>query len=104
MDRKNIYTTVMILLFITAGKSFTATYYVDFNSGLDSQSGTSAVQSWKHCPGDVNATGVASNTALAAGDAVIFKGGVRYRGTINCNWSGTPAARIVYDGNTAGTL
>lgn len=93
------------LIFATAaGRLDAATYYIDFDGGNNSNSGTSVDQPWKHCPGDANATGTASNTVLAAGDTVIFKGGVHYRSTVVCNWSGTGSSRITYDGNTANTF
>ncbi|HUW13791.1 MAG TPA: InlB B-repeat-containing protein, partial [Anaerolineae bacterium] len=81
----------------------TGTYYVDFVGGADTNAGTSTLTAWKHCPGDANATGTAASTTLAAGNQVIFKGGVQYNGQIALMWSGTDGARIVYDGNSAGT-
>ena len=89
---------------MVAGTSFATTYYVDFAGGLDSRAGTSAALSWQHCPGDTNATGTASSTVLTGGDMVIFKGGVYYRGTVVCKWSGSTGNPILYDGNTAGNF
>jgi len=80
------------------------TYYVDYDGGSDANSGMSPLAAWKHCPGDVNAAGVPTTTGLFYGDTVIFKGGVVYRGQINCNRSGRDGDPIVYDGNTAGTF
>jgi len=80
-----------------------ATYYVDFDGGNNSAAGTSTGAAWKHCPGDPNATGTADSTSLVAGDTVIFKGGIIYRGTVTITWSGTAASPIVFDGNTAGS-
>jgi hypothetical protein len=101
---KYIYTSFLTALVISAGVAFAATYYVDFDNGLDSRTGTSAEQSWKYCPGDTNATGTAASSVFTAGDRVIFKGGVHYRSEVVCKWSGTGNSRIVYDGNTAGTF
>ncbi|MBN2583759.1 MAG: right-handed parallel beta-helix repeat-containing protein [Planctomycetes bacterium] len=81
-----------------------ATYYVDFDGGSDSNAGTNASAPFKHCPGDSAASGTAAATVLAAGDTVILKGGVVYRGTIACTRSGTAGNPITYDGNTAGTF
>ena len=54
-----------------------ATYYIDYSSGNDSNNGTSTSTPWQHSPGDPRATGTANRT-LAAGDMVVFKGGVTY--------------------------
>ena len=57
---------------------------------------------FKHCPGDVEAGGNAKGVKLAAGDKVVFKGGVDYRGTVTVAWSGEEGKPIIYDGNTDG--
>lgn len=81
-----------------------ATYYIDFDTGNDSNNGTSTGTPWKHCPSDSNATGTASSTSLVAGDTALFKGGVSYVvGTITLSWSGGSGNPITYDGNSAGT-
>ncbi|MBN2583807.1 MAG: right-handed parallel beta-helix repeat-containing protein, partial [Planctomycetes bacterium] len=76
------------------------TYYVDYDGGSDSNNGRSTALPFQHCPGDTNATGTAASTSLTQGDKVIFKGGVVYRGEINCNWSGVSGNPIIYDGNS----
>lgn len=80
-----------------------AIYYVDFNSGLDSNDGSRTLSPLKHSPGDsnYNPSGVAPRS-LSAGDTVYFKGGVQYNGTINVNWNGSLNNPITYDGNTSG--
>jgi len=80
-----------------------ATYYIDFVGGSDTSSGTSTSTPWKHCPGDANATGVADACTPAAGDSLIFKGGVQYDGAITLKSSGSVGNVITYDGNSAGT-
>jgi hypothetical protein len=62
--------------------SLAANYYVDFQSGSDSNNGISASTPWKHSPGDGNATGIPASKTLQAGDIVKFKGDVVYRGSI----------------------
>jgi hypothetical protein len=80
-----------------------ASYYVDFAEGSDSSDGASTLTAWKHCPGDANATSNADRF-LTAGDNVIFKGGVSYKGGMSVNQSGNAAGGyITYDGNSAGT-
>lgn len=91
------------LLFIFSSVSLAAeTYYVDFDEGSDSAKGTSARSAWKHCPADEQAGGKAAACQLVAGDVVIFKGGVRYRGSISKTFSGTADKPIIYDGNSEG--
>ncbi len=85
---------------LTVNLQSPAIYYVDFDTGNDSNSGTSSGAPWKHCPGDINATANA-DTTLAGGDIVVFKGGVKYKGTITSNADGESALNpIVYDGDT----
>lgn len=79
------------------------TYYVDFDAGSDGADGKSAQTAWKHAPGDAAATGAVAAVTLAPGDVVLFKGGVRYKGSIDVPASGTANAKIVYDGKGAGT-
>lgn len=93
----------MLFLVLCAAALFAADYYVDFTSGNDAQSGTAPASAWKHSPGDDNATGAAKSAALHAGDAVHFKGGTVYLGTVNIKSSGTQGQPIVYDGNADGT-
>ncbi|NRA37888.1 MAG: right-handed parallel beta-helix repeat-containing protein [Planctomycetes bacterium] len=93
-------------LFITIGlfissitAAHTASYYIDFEKGLDVNTGTSIGSAWKHCPGDINATATAAACKLAAGDSILFKGAVRYRGSIECTWSGSKSQPIKYMGS-----
>jgi len=65
-----------------------ATFYVDYVGGADSNVGTDSGHAWKHCPGDVNATGNPASATLAAGDIVYFKKGVSYLGQVTCGQSG----------------
>ncbi len=77
----------------------TTTFYVNYATGSDTNSGTSPKSPWKHAPGDPNATGNAAKVDLIGGDEVLFAGGVVYQGSINLNkFSGTPGNPIVYSG------
>jgi parallel beta-helix repeat protein len=80
-----------------------ATYFVDFETGSNTNNGLSITTPFKHAPGDSQATGAAKTTALVAGDVVRFKGGVVYRGTINVNASGAAGNPIIFDGNFDGS-
>ncbi|MBN1673697.1 MAG: hypothetical protein JXR37_21800 [Kiritimatiellae bacterium] len=80
-----------------------ATYYVDFDGGHDSASGTQRSHAFKHCPGNPEATNRAAATALNPGDTVLFKGGVEYRATLRIVASGEPGRPVIYDGNSDGS-
>ena len=80
-----------------------ATYYVDYDGGDDSNSGTSTGSPWKHSPFDANATGNPDITTPVAGDTIQFKAGVRYKGQLTINSSGTAGNHITYKGTGWGT-
>ncbi len=96
--------TVVGLIAATSLTMQAATYYIDFEKGDNSADGLSPASAWKHAPGDSAATGNPAAANLQGGDVVLFKGGVTYLGSLSLTKSGTPEARIVYDGNTAGTF
>jgi len=56
-----------------------STYYIDWENGDDRNNGTSTSAPFKHAPRDDNASGKVPSSLLA-GDTVVFKGGVTYRG------------------------
>lgn len=65
------------LFFLTlCCQAFAAMYYVDYQSGSDSNNGTSTNTPFKRVPGMSTATGNAAAVILAQGDVVVFKGGV----------------------------
>ena len=79
-------------------------YYVDFDSGHDTAAGVSAAAPWQHAPGDANATGAPAMARLAAGDRVLFHGGVAYRGHILVNRvNGAADNPVRYVGDAWGT-
>jgi len=80
-----------------------ATYYVDFDGGNNASAGTSTGTAWKHSPFDANATGNPASTTPAAGDTIQFKAGVRYKGQLIINSSGTAGNPITYKGTGWGT-
>ncbi len=92
-------------LLLVGGPAWAATYYVDFDGGADANDGQAPDRAFQHSPGDSAATNLAASTALGPGDTIIFKGGVRYRGTINVlASSGAEGQPITFDGNTAGAF
>ena len=86
---------------ITAGFTvyYTASYYVDYVNGSDSNDGLSPAGAWKHAPGDVNAESAAASVQLQPGNRVIFKGDVIYRGQIKIPADGSQNCHITYQGN-----
>ena len=56
----------------------TFTYYVDFDSGADTNNGTSTSTPWKRAPGMTGATNTAAATTLQPGESIAFKGGVTW--------------------------
>lgn len=97
--------TVLMLAALTflliASTGWSATYYIDYQSGNDSNNGTSTSTPFKHSPGDPRATSNA-NITLSPGDTVVFKGGVTYSfdafvtDYIEANASGTSGNVITY--------
>lgn len=93
--------TLALMLATYAGA---ADYYVDYESGDDSNAGTSTGAPFQHCPGDPNATGNAATTTLAAGDGVHFRAGTTYTGEgIDLTVSGADGNPITIDGDAWGT-
>ncbi|GAB6194622.1 hypothetical protein [Desulfocastanea catecholica] len=76
--KKFRYTFTLSLVFfcmlVVSTNALSATYYIDYNSGVDSQSGTK-VSPWKRHPYMLGWTGTYSHSA---GDTFIFKGGVTW--------------------------
>ena len=93
---------ITLMLWSIALVARSATYYVDFDGGVDSNSGTIGTP-WKHSPFDANATGNAASTTPAAGDTIQFKAGIRYKGSLTINSSGTAGNPITYKGTGWGT-
>ncbi len=87
---------------LVISNSNAATYFVDFAAGSNSNNGTSENSSWKHCPGDPDATAGPANVALSPGDRIKFKGGIVYFGSVIISRSGSSDAPILYDGNHTG--
>jgi hypothetical protein len=74
-----------------------ATYYVDFASGLDSNTGTSKAAPWKHVKGMSGCSSVCNSATLNPGDTVIFKGGVTWTASYPWRFStGSSSGNIIY--------
>ena len=70
-----IFCLIFFSSFLMWGNAKAATYYIDYENGLDSNDGTSTTTPWKLCPGMV---GFAGSYSHSAGDAFVFKGGVTW--------------------------
>lgn len=97
-------TAFLILAFWWVMAASAATYYVDYASGSDSNSGTSSGSPLKHAPGDPRASGNVP-ASLSAGDAVYFAAASHTltNGGIAVNWSGASNAPITYASHGGGT-
>jgi Right handed beta helix region len=100
---KRIVWPLALVLACLPSLAAAATYYVDFDSGNDNNSGTLTTTPWKRAPGDPAATGVAAAATLFPGDIVRFKGGVTYRGSIRARFDGVAGNPIVYAGSGFGS-
>jgi hypothetical protein len=91
----------LCFIFLYGSKGWGATYYIDYISGNDLNGGQSTPTPFKHCPGDLRASGSA-NIILSPGDVVVFKGGVTYAFSnsetdfIAANSSGSDGSPITY--------
>jgi hypothetical protein len=88
----NLTNTICLVLVFLASPVWSATYYVDYSGGADTNNGASTSTAFKHCPGDANATGTAASTTFTAGDTIYFKKGVSYKGQITVGQSGASIA------------
>ncbi len=94
---------ITLSLLLSAGITSATNYYVDFQSGSDSNSGLSTSTPWKHSPGDSGAEGIPASLDLTAGNTYCFKGGVIYQGQIAVDGvGGTSGHPVVLDGECAG--
>ena len=57
------------------------TYYVDFSSGSDTNTGTSTDSPWQHAPGMNLCAFQCASIGLQGGDRIVFKGGVTWDAT-----------------------
>src|SRR5690554_2758246 len=80
--------TFTLILFLVSVNSMAIVYYISAN-GNDDNPGTSPELAWKSLT-KVNAQ------QFGAGDEILFKRGDEWRGTLHCNYSGTPGKPIKY--------
>jgi len=96
MKTKLLISLGLILLFIyLIPQADAATYYVDYQSGSDSNNGLSTTTPWKRCPGMIGFSGSYSHQA---GDRFIFKGGVTWPASVFYSTSPLQAFTIGFSG------
>ena len=91
-------TTVFIIIaisYFSVNKLYATTYYIDNNSGNDTNTGRLTTQAWKSL-NKVNAT------TFQAGDSILFKSGGVWVGKLNPKGSGNANYPIVIDKYGAG--
>jgi hypothetical protein len=94
LTRVFCYAAIAAPLSIAVATAHSATYYIDYSAGSDSNRGTSVSVPWKHAPG---MTGFSGSYTYAAGDTFVFKGGVTW--TASFPWtfrSGASGSPIIY--------
>jgi hypothetical protein len=84
-----ILTRFLLLLSVVltgfAQAAVAGTFYIDYASGNDSNTGTNKSVPWKRCPGMPGFSGAYSHTS---GDRFIFKGGVTWAASaFPCNYT-----------------
>jgi len=87
---------IAIVSLILAVYIYPDTYFIDYNSGNDSNDGRTKTMPWKRCPGMVGFSGSYSHQA---GDIFIFRGGVRWPASVlplSISYSGSSGARDEY--------
>ena len=91
--RKVVCIAVVAACFLVVRAVHATTYYVDYKSGADTNSGTSKATPWKHAPGMLGltvsntstgdgCTGNCLSTTINPGDSIILKGGTVWPYTV----------------------
>jgi hypothetical protein len=96
---------ILIIFSATVLDCFGATYYIDYQGGMDSNNGKSTSTPWKRCPG---MSGFAGTYIHVNGDKFVFKGGVTWPyvsgdAVLVIANSGADGAEDIYTGGQAET-
>ena len=96
-----IFVTCLFVL-LSFQIAIAATYYIDYVSGSDSNSGTSTSTPWKYAPGMYGWTGTAT---VSSGDTIILKGGVTwsFTSTTSFLWVLPTSGLTIQGGQRLGT-
>lgn len=89
--------TIVLGFFLFAGSASATTYYIDYATGSDANSGTSKTAPWMHAPGMQGCSAVCASTAPKPADSFILKGGVTWPNSVfpqHWSWSGSNGSPI----------
>lgn len=98
---KKVVIAVAFLLLLSVACGWSATYYIDYDSGSDSNNGTSKNTAWKRAPGMVGFAGSYAGPTAGTSDSFILKGGVTWpAGTMpwQLGYSGAASTNPMYYG------
>jgi hypothetical protein len=95
--RKLSFFVMVLSFFFFAGSASATTFYIDYASGSDANSGTSKSAPWMHAPGMQGCSAVCASTAPKPADSLILKGGVTWPNSSfqwDWSWSGSSGSPI----------
>ncbi|HUN55328.1 MAG TPA: choice-of-anchor Q domain-containing protein [Smithella sp.] len=95
LNKIGLIFVVCQLISLSPQKAGATTYYSDFNTGVDTNNGTTTSTPWKYMPGMSGWTGSAT---LSSGDVVVLKGGSHWTFTSTSANLITPPATITIMG------
>ncbi len=98
--KKLLFPVLFLSFFLFAGSAAATTYYIDYSSGSDSNSGTTTSAPWMHLPGMQGCSSTCASTSPNPGDSFILKGGVTWPNAafpITWSWSGA-SGNYIYVG------
>jgi hypothetical protein len=112
--RYRLFGFALLATLLPVSGLFATTHYIDFSAGSDSNAGTSETSPWKHAPKMTGCSSNCANYTPAAGDRIIFRGGVTWDNTAlplapsNSGSSGSPIYYGVditwFTGTNSGTV
>lgn len=70
--------SILTCCILFACNSFATTYYIDYSTGSDANSGTSKTSAWQNAPGMQTCSKVCKSTTIAPGGSIILRGGVTW--------------------------
>jgi len=91
------FLAIFLSFFFFTGSASATTYYIDYASGSDANSGTSKTAPWMHAPGMQGCSSACASTAPKPADRFVLKGGVTWPNAsfpILWSWSGTSGNNI----------
>jgi hypothetical protein len=83
---------ILMSCFLIAADALATSYYIDYATGNDSNSGTSKTTPWQHAPGMTGCVSNCASDSPKGGDSFILKGGVTWPNAAlgwDWTWSGS---------------